>query len=131
MNTKVLNTLEYNKVLRLLAEEATSEPGRKKCMDTVPSVELEEIIKLQTETDDAVARLLRNSSVNFGGMAIAGKTGTAETGKPVDDSWFVGMGPAEDCKVVVAIVLEEGAGTGASSRANNVLRVALQAEGYL
>ncbi len=65
------------------------------------------------------------------GVSIAGKTGTAETGKPVDDSWFVGMGPSEDCKVVVAIVLEEGANTGASSRAQNVLATALSVEGYL
>jgi peptidoglycan glycosyltransferase len=40
------------------------------------------------------------------GVKLAGKTGTAETGKPVDDSWFVCMGPADDCSVVVAIVLE-------------------------
>ena len=26
------------------------------------------------------------------GVKIAGKTGTAETGKPIDDSWFVGIG---------------------------------------
>ena len=66
-------------------------------------------------------------------MRIAGKTGTAETGKDVDDSWFVGMGPAEDCKVVVAIVLEEGADgyTDAASRANNVLSTALQVQGEL
>ncbi len=64
------------------------------------------------------------------GITIAGKTGTAETGKPKDDSWFVGMGPSEDCKVVVAIVLEE-ADVSASSRAQNVLATALRAQGQL
>lgn len=64
------------------------------------------------------------------GVTIAGKTGTAETGKPKDDSWFVGMGPSEDCKVVVALVLEE-ADVSASSRAQNVLATALRAQGQL
>ena len=36
------------------------------------------------------------------GVQIAGKTGTAETGKPKDDRWFVGMGPSEDCSVAVS-----------------------------
>lgn len=68
------------------------------------------------------------------GVQIAGKTGTAETGKEHPDSWFVGMGPSEDCKVVVAIVLEEGAGQitgGAASRAQGVLEAALEVQGYL
>lgn len=67
------------------------------------------------------------------GVQIAGKTGTAETGKEVDNSWFVGMGPSENCKVVVAIVLEEGADLsgGAAGRAQNVLRTALQLQGEL
>lgn len=67
------------------------------------------------------------------GVQIAGKTGTAETGKPVDDSWFVGFGPTDDCKVVVALVLEQGAGgeTSAAERANNVLVTALAVQGAM
>ena len=67
------------------------------------------------------------------GVNIAGKTGTAETGKPVDDSWFVGFGPTEDSKVVIAIVIEQGAEdyADAATRANNVLRVALEVQGAL
>ncbi len=67
------------------------------------------------------------------GVQIAGKTGTAETGKEIDNSWFVGMGPADDCKVVVAIVLEEGADLsgGAASRAKGVLEASLKAQGVL
>lgn len=65
------------------------------------------------------------------GVQIAGKTGTAETGKEEDDSWFVGMGPSEDCSVVIAIVLEES-GSGAAARAaQNVLETALQVQGDL
>lgn len=65
------------------------------------------------------------------GVKIAGKTGTAETGKPIDDSWFVGIGPSENSRVIVAIVLEEGSDLpgGAASRAQGVLRTALQVQG--
>lgn len=67
------------------------------------------------------------------GVKIAGKTGTAETGKPIDDSWFVGIGPSENSSVVVAIVLEEGADHpgGAASRAQGVLKTALQVQGVI
>lgn len=67
------------------------------------------------------------------GVKIAGKTGTAETGKSIDDSWFVGIGPSENSSVVVAIVLEEGADHpgGAASRAQGVLKTALQVQGVI
>lgn len=67
------------------------------------------------------------------GVKIAGKTGTAETGKLIDDSWFVGIGPSENSRVVVAIVLEEGSDLpgGAASRAQGVLRTALQVQGVI
>ena len=65
------------------------------------------------------------------GVDVAGKTGTAETGKAKDDSWFVGMAPADDPKLVIAIVLEESdEGTGAA-KAKQVLTTALQTEGLL
>jgi len=69
------------------------------------------------------------------GTEVAGKTGTAETGKPLDDSWFVGFAPADDPQVVVAIVLEQAVtqemGTSASSRASGVIETALQVKGVL
>lgn len=65
------------------------------------------------------------------GVQLAGKTGTAETGKEVDDSWFVCMGPSEDCDVVVAIVLEQ-AGEGAATFASRpVMEAALRYQGDL
>lgn len=68
------------------------------------------------------------------GVQIAGKTGTAETGKEKDDRWFVGMGPSDDCSIVVAIVLEEAGETvsgGAAGRAQGVLSAALEVQGEL
>lgn len=67
MNDKVLTTLEYDKIIKMLADRATSEPGRKKCAGLRPSDDHDEIVRLHRETDDAVGRLLRNSSVSFGG----------------------------------------------------------------
>lgn len=65
------------------------------------------------------------------GVQIAGKTGTAETGKELDNSWFVGMGPSDDCKVVVALVLEESESGTAAARSQDVMEAALQAQGVL
>ena len=68
------------------------------------------------------------------GVQIAGKTGTAETGQEKDDRWFVGMGPSDDCSVVVAVVLEEAGESlsgGAAGRAQGVLRAALEVQGNL
>ena len=69
------------------------------------------------------------------GVTVAGKTGTAETGKDADDSWFVGFAPAEDPQVVVVIVLEEAVDSeysdNAALKAQNVLQTALQNKGIL
>ncbi len=66
MNTKVLTTLEYNKIIDLLTEKADSEPGKKLCRDLVPSTDLSDIRTAQRETKDALARLFRIGSTSFG-----------------------------------------------------------------
>lgn len=50
------------------------------------------------------------------GIAVAGKTGTAQNAQDAvrDHAWFVGYAPAEDPKIVVALMLEFG---GSGSRA--------------
>lgn len=64
------------------------------------------------------------------GVAVAGKTGTAEAapGRPAH-SWFIGFAPADNPRVVLALVVEEG---GASTQvaaplASQILRAALAA----
>ena len=54
-------------------------------------------------------------TVRLPGVAIAGKTGTAETapGKP-DHAWFTGYVPAENPRYVVVVALEHG---GSGSKA--------------
>ena len=66
MNTKVLTTLEYTKIIDLLTEKADSEPGKKLCHDLVPSTDLSTIRTAQKETKDALARLFRIGSTSFG-----------------------------------------------------------------
>lgn len=66
MNTKVLTTLEYTKIIDLLTEKADSEPGKKLCRELVPSTDLSAIRTAQRETKDALARLFRIGSTSFG-----------------------------------------------------------------
>ena len=66
MNQKVLNTLEYNKIIELLAAKANSQPGKKLCRELEPSTDIEEIRRNQTQTADALGRLFRCGSTSFG-----------------------------------------------------------------
>lgn len=65
------------------------------------------------------------------GVTLAGKTGTAETNNDKDNSWFVCMGPSDDCDVVVAIVLEEADEGTATYAARPVIEAALRYQGDL
>jgi peptidoglycan glycosyltransferase len=61
------------------------------------------------------------------GVTVAGKTGTATNPSGAPHSWFVCFAPAENPRVVVAVIVENG-GYGAAVAApiaKNVLRVAL------
>ena len=65
------------------------------------------------------------------GVKVAGKTGTSERGDGDTDSWFVGMAPAEDPKVVVAINLERAESGSGAAAAHDVLKTALEVVGAL
>lgn len=66
MNQKVLKTLEYNKIIDMLTEKADSEPGKRLCRKLMPSTDLEEIVKNQKLTEDALGRLFKVGSTSFG-----------------------------------------------------------------
>ena len=52
------------------------------------------------------------------GVQVAGKTGTAETGRPGEnDTWFIAFAPAESPKVAVAVALSNQTGTGGATAA--------------
>jgi peptidoglycan glycosyltransferase len=60
------------------------------------------------------------------GHQVFGKTGTAETGAPMDDSWFIGYVQAGQRTVVVAIVLERTPSGAATEPAADILRRAIE-----
>jgi len=62
------------------------------------------------------------------GVQLAGKTGTAQSGtldefgKELDHAWFVGFAPADDPKIVVAVMIEFGGhGTRAAAIASAII----------
>jgi penicillin-binding protein A len=63
------------------------------------------------------------------GVAVAGKTGTAETGIGNGRSfWFTGFAPADDPKIVVAVVVEGDSSEGTANRvAAPIARTILEA----
>ena len=67
MNKKVLQTLEYHKIIAQLVQKADSDPGRKMCESLLPETDLSEIQTAQTKTADALSRLFRYGSTSFGG----------------------------------------------------------------
>lgn len=66
MNKKGLQILEYHKIISLLVEKASSEPGKALCEQLLPSTNLSEIEEAQLETADALSRLFVNNSISFG-----------------------------------------------------------------
>ncbi len=67
MNKKGLQILEYYKIISMLAEKASSEPGKALCEKLYPSTILEDIEEAQQETQDALSRLFSKGNISFGG----------------------------------------------------------------
>ena len=68
MNQKVLKTLEYDKIITQLTEYAASAPGKALCRELLPSSELSDILRAQTETSDAASRVRMKGSSSFSGV---------------------------------------------------------------
>ncbi len=79
---------------------------------------------LRTSVSAATASALRDMMVQvvesgtgtaaqMAGVAVAGKTGTAQTTDDVaPHAWFTGFAPAQDPRVAVAVVVENGGSMG-------------------
>ncbi len=65
MNEKVLKVLEFHKIITMLCDCASSEPGKQLCAELGPSISFETIAKEQTETEDALTRLFQKGSISF------------------------------------------------------------------
>ncbi|MBL0939872.1 MAG: penicillin-binding protein 2 [Gemmatimonadaceae bacterium] len=79
------------------------EPEREKILNITPE-------QLQGVKDALADVLSRGTAAGaqIKGLTIAGKTGTAQVNGQKDNAWFVGYAPADNPKIVVAIIVEEG-----------------------
>jgi peptidoglycan glycosyltransferase len=69
--------------------------------------------------DDVANGVANNAAIP--GIEVAGKTGTAENGKKQPYTlWFVGFAPADNPRVAVAVVVENGGGVGQSGSGNSI-----------
>lgn len=72
MNQKALKVLEYDKIIQLLAEQATSDAGKKRCLELVPMTDMQLITDAQAQTADALSRIYRKGNISFGGLKDPG-----------------------------------------------------------
>ncbi len=89
-------------------------------------------VQYSTPIDTNTAKLLRDMMVadvssgvangaRISGVDVAGKTGTAENGNGQPYTlWFTGFAPADNPRVAVAVVVENGGGRGQSASGNSI-----------
>lgn len=65
MNKKSLTTLEFNKIIDILASHTSTELGRQKAEALLPMDKLFDIDFHQNQTNDALARILRDGAISF------------------------------------------------------------------
>lgn len=68
LKEKSYKTLEFHKILQLLADEASSQPGREVCLALLPESDPEEVRHRLDETDDALREILRNGTLPLSGF---------------------------------------------------------------
>ncbi|MDK2867944.1 MAG: mismatch repair protein MutS2 [Clostridiales bacterium] len=66
MNDRARRVLEFDKVLAMLTEHATSKPGKARCMALRPVAEVELVRLALLETSEAAAMLLHEGNAPFG-----------------------------------------------------------------
>lgn len=72
MNKRSLRILEYNKILSMLTEHASSAMAKKRCDRLKPQRDIATINMLQEETRDALLRLYRQGNISFSGLTDIG-----------------------------------------------------------
>ena len=101
-------------------EIVASRPEREKVFDLTP----EQLQSLRLAMLDVVSARGTAGRSAIAGINIAGKTGTAQTGRvgERDHAWFVGFAPAENPKIVVAVFVEHGEhGSDAAFHASRII----------
>ncbi len=67
MNRKTLTKLEYDKIIQLLIDQASSEAGKNQCRNLQPLTDLDEINYLQEQTAAAFTRIVKKGRLSFSG----------------------------------------------------------------
>lgn len=67
MNEKTLTKLEYNKIIELLVDQASSESGKLRCRNLKPMTDLEEINIAHEQTSAAFSRIVKKGRLSFSG----------------------------------------------------------------
>ncbi|MBQ8804388.1 MAG: endonuclease MutS2 [Tyzzerella sp.] len=67
MNQKTLLKLEYDKIINLLVEQASSESGKRRCQELAPMTDLEEINTAEEQTAAAFTRIVKKGRLSFSG----------------------------------------------------------------
>lgn len=67
MNKRALHTLEFDKIVNMVTELATTPGGKDLCAKLEPLCDMEKIVALQAQTSDALTRILRSGSLSFSG----------------------------------------------------------------
>lgn len=67
MNDRVLRILEYNKIISLLVDKASSAPGKECCQKLTPMTDIGKIEEAQQQTADAFTRLVKGGRIHFSG----------------------------------------------------------------
>lgn len=101
--------------------------------DTIDPSEEGRVMK--TEAADQLQAMMESvvqsgtaTAAQIPGVAVAGKTGTAERGDGRNNAWFISFAPADDPDVAIAVVVENTTGQGgqvAAPIAKRVLEVLL------
>ncbi len=97
--------------LSVASEGGDSEFGRA----LEPDIAAQMVSMMTANVQDGAA-----SNARIEGVQVAGKTGTAENDSRPYTLWFTGFAPADDPRVAVAVVVENGGGRGQSGSGNEI-----------
>lgn len=68
MNKKVFKTLEFDKIIKMLKDLASSDKGKIYCESLSPITDIDKITERQKETHDALSRVLKYGNISFSGV---------------------------------------------------------------
>jgi penicillin-binding protein A len=109
-----------------LTDRVVDKDGRVR--DTIDPSEEDRVLK--TESADQVQAMMESvvqsgtaTSAQIPGVAVAGKTGTAERGDGRNNAWFIAFAPADEPEVAIAVIVEDTTGQGGQVAAPIAKRV--------